>query len=168
MKKQNYKPQLVNQDNSYNPKNVVIIISIIVVVLVGFYFITTIVLNNKKIDEPVVESVIQTENIIFGQLLNRSQNEYYVLAYKEDGKFNDIYNNYLKKYREKENDFNVYKINLSDDFNKKFLKDNTNITDKIEELTISDETLFKIKDGKIDTYSVGYDDIIETLKQISE
>lgn len=168
MKRQNYKPQLINQEETYNPKSIVIIISIIVVILVVFYFITTIVLKNKKNEEVTRESVIQTETIIFGQLLNRKEDSYYVLASKKDSKFNSMYNNYLEKYEKKEDKLKVYKINLSDEFNKKFLDDKTNITDKIDELTIESDTLFKINDGKIDTYYVGYDEIIENLKEISK
>lgn len=168
MKRQNYKPQLINQEESYNPKSIILIIGIIVALFVAFYFITTIVLKNKKSEDIVTESIIKKDNIMFGQLLNRNESEYYVLAYKEDSKFNEIYNNYIKTYNEKEDALSIYKINLSDGFNKSYLAEETNVTDEINKLTVSDETLFKISDGKIDTYNVGYDEIIETLKEISK
>lgn len=59
-------------------------------------------------------------------------------------------------------------INMNEAFNQKFISDKSNIVDDINELKVSDETLFKIKDGKIEEYKIGSSDINSYLKEISE
>ena len=59
-------------------------------------------------------------------------------------------------------------INIDEAFNSKFKSDTSNIVDDINELKVADETLFKIKDGKIEEYKVGSTEISSYLKQISE
>ena len=127
----NYNRQLINDDESFKIKNVIIILLIIMIVLVSFYFITKYVLEHKKDDTPVAESVIDREKIIFGQMFNRPDSEYYVIAYDSTGKSKDIYNKY------------------------------------IDNLKVSGDTLFKIKDKNIEMYKEGSNDISSYLKEIS-
>ena len=162
-----YNNNLMNDDNSFNIKNIIIIIIIIMLVLVSFYFITKYVLEHKKDNTSVIESVIDREIIIFGQLLNRSDSEYYVIAYSESGKSKDIYNKYLDKYNKKENHIKVYEINLDEAFNKNFIATKSNITSDIEELKVSGDTLLKINNGSIEFYKEGTNDINSYLKEIS-
>lgn len=166
--KRKYEPQLINDENSYTSKNLIIVITIISVVLIGFYFITKIVISNQKEEKYVSESVIKSDVIIFGQMLNRSENEYYVLAYNDKSNLKNIYNNYIKTYSQKDDSLKVYKININDEFNKKFIANKNNITDDINSLTIKDEVLFKIKEGKIESYKIGSSEISTTLKEISK
>lgn len=166
--KRKYEPQLINDENSYNSKNLIIVITIISVVLIGFYFITKFVISNQKEEKMISESVIQSDIIIFGQMLNRKEEEYYVLAYNNKSNLKSIYDNYLKMYNQKDGSLKVYKINMNDEFNKKFIANENNITNDINSLTVNDEVLFKIKEGKIDSYKVGSSEISATLKEISK
>ena len=164
-----YQAPLINDnEDTFKFKNLIIWIIVIVVVLVGFYFITTYVLDHKSDETEVQESVNQTEKIIFGQICDRKYKEYYVLAYKEDSRLKGIYNRYISKYNKKDNHLNVFMINMNEAFNQKFISDKSNIVDDINELKVSDETLFKIKDGKIEEYKIGSSDINSYLKEISE
>ena len=164
----NYNKELITDESSFQIKNLIIVIIIILAIFIAFYFITKYVLINKKDNNPVQESVIQNEKIIFGQLFNRNDREYYVLAYKENSKSKDIYNKYIDKYKQKENHLAFYEINLNEAFNKKFISDSSNITNDINTLTVNDETLFKISDGEIEEYKVGSSNINSYLKEISE
>lgn len=164
----NYDRQLITENNQFQMKNLIIVIIIILTIFIAFYFITKYVLINKKDNSPVLESVIQNEKIIFGQLFDRNESEYYVLAYEEESKSKDIYNMYIDKYKQKETHLSFYEINLNEAFNKKFISDNSNITNDINTLMVSDETLFKIKEGKIEEYKVGSSNINSYLKEISE
>ena len=168
MKKYNYKPQLINQNESYKASTIIIIILIITLLFIGFYFLTKYIIANKSSDEVVGEAVIQRDKIIFGQLLDRSEDEYYVLAYDPSIKFKEIYDKYVSKYESKDKSIKFYEIDLSDGFNKSFVTDELNIVDNISALTVNDEVLFKIKENKVDSYYVGYKDISEKLEKISK
>lgn len=163
----NYNRQLINDDKSFKLKNVIIIAVIIMLVLVSFYFITKYVLEHKKDNTPTVESVIDREKIIFGQMFNKSDNEYYVIAYNSGEKSKEIYNKYIEKYGSKENSIKIYEIDLKDDFNKSYIANKSNITSNLDELKVSGDTLFKIKDKTIEEYKEGSNDISNYLKEIS-
>ena len=162
-----YNNNLINDDDSFKLKNAIIIVVIIMLVLVSFYFITKYVLENRKDNTPVVESVIDREKIIFGQIFNRADSEYYVIAYNSLEKSKDIYNKYIDKYNSKEGSIKFYEIDLKDDFNKKFISSKSNIVSNIDELKVSGDTLFKIKDKTIEEYKEGTSDISSYLKEIS-
>lgn len=163
----NYNRQLINDDESFKIKNVIIILLIIMIVFVSFYFITKYVLEHKKDDTPAVESVIDREKIIFGQMFNRSDSEYYVIAYDSSEKSKDIYNKYIDKYSSKEGSIKVYEIDLKDDFNKSYIANKSNIVSDVDGLKVSGDTLFKIKDKNIVEYKEGSNDISSYLKEIS-
>lgn len=163
----NYNRQLINDDESFKIKNVIIILLIIMIVFVSFYFITKYVLEHKKDDTPAIESVIDREKIIFGQMFNRSDSEYYVIAYDSSEKSKDIYNKYIDKYSSKEGSIKVYEIDLKDDFNKSYIANKSNIVSDVDELKVSGDTLFKIKDKNIVEYKEGSNDISSYLKEIS-
>ena len=164
-----YQAPLINDnEDTFKFKNLIAWIIVIIIVLVGFYFITNYVIDHKQDDTQQQESVIQTEKIIFGQIFDRKYNEYYVLAYKENSNLKGIYNRYISKYNKKDNHLNVFMINMDEAFNQKFISDKSNIVNDIKQLKISDETLFKIKDGKIEDYKSGSTEINSYLKEISE
>lgn len=163
----NYNRQLMNDDESFKVKNVIIIVLIIMAVLVSFYFITKYVLEHKKDDAPVAESVIDRESIIFGQMFNRPDSEYYVIAYDSTLKSKDIYNKYIDKYNSKDGSIKVYEIDLKDDFNTRYIASKSNIVSDIDKLKVSGDTLFKIKDKTIEMYKEGSNDISNYLKEIS-
>ena len=104
---------------------------------------------------------------MFGQIFSRSDSEYYVIAYNESGKFKDIYNKYIDKYNSKDSHIKFYEINLDDAFNKNFVSNKSNIVEDIDNLKVSGDTLFKIKDKKIELYKEGTSDISSYLKKIS-
>ena len=61
----------------------------------------------------------------------------------------------------------VYHIDLDDALNKTYLGSETNITDELNDLTISDTVLFKITDGQIESYYIGNDEVLNYLKEIN-
>ena len=64
----NYNRELITDESSFQLKNLIIVIIIILAIFIAFYFITKYVLINKKDNNPVQESVIQNEKIIFEKL----------------------------------------------------------------------------------------------------
>lgn len=158
------------QDDNYQFKNMVITIIIIVIILIPLYFVTTLVIGNKDENKTVADDKtveIQSEKILVGQLFNRPNSEYLVLAYKKDNKMISIFNNYIDDYKNKNDSLTVYRIDLDDGLNKAYIGDNTNISSDLKELRINDTVLFKIVDGEIDSYYIGNNEVVNYLKEIN-
>jgi len=167
------KVEMVNE--GYSIKSMVKIIISILVIFGIFYGITVLIVEDKEVPELKQESVIDSSKITVGQLLSRKEKEYYVLAHKEslyetsgyvESSYLDIYELYIREYINKEDSLEFYYIDLDNALNKKFYSEKLNITDELEELSVNDEVLFKIKNGKIEKTYVGKDKIISKLSKI--
>lgn len=160
-------------EEEYSMKKMVIIIVSLIVVFLVFYFITTLVVKPvKQNNTDNTRTEIDSTKITLNHLLDRKESEYYVLATKSslysklNVNYETIYNQYITDYKKEENALTFYKLNLDDALNKSFIGEETNITDNLQELKLSDEALFKIKDGKIDSYSIGHSEIVKTLSSL--
>ena len=168
--KQKIKQEKQIETSEYSIKNLIIIIASLVVIFVVFYFITTLVVKPQENDlenNEVSEFDFSFTKILMNHLLDRDEKEYYVIATKksESNKTNYkvIYNNYISDYKNQENSLTFYCVDLSETINKSYLGEEVNISNNITKLKITDDTLFKIKNGKIDEYFVGNKDIIKAL-----
>lgn len=156
-------------EDEYSIKKIIITLIVLAAVFFLFYFITMLVVkpnkNEKENNNIPVE--IDSTLITLNNLLDRKENEYYVLASKSDSKpnYNDIYNSYLSNYKNNENSLKVYKVDLSDSFNKNYIGE-TNITDDLSELKVNEDVLFKIKDKKIDEHFIGSTNILKALSEL--
>ena len=157
------------EKDSYSLKSMLTIILIILVTFILFYIITFLVLDNKKVeDNKTYSTQIDSNKIIFNSLLNRSEDEYYVLAYKSKSDndkvdYKVLYDDYLKTYRMRTDALKVYEIDIDDAFNKQYIGEELNISDNLEELKINDEVLFKIKNNKIEETYIGNSEILDKL-----
>ena len=167
-KKEEKKVETINEE--YSIKSMVKIIIIISVIFCLFYLITTFLVKPVEKNENTNDVSLNENEIIVSQLLNRKENEYYVLAHKnslyENSGYMEVYNLYIDKYLKEENVLSFYYINLDNAINKNYYSDKMNITDNIDELKLSNEVLFKIKDGKIEKTYEGKDNIIEKLSRL--
>ena len=173
IRKKEVKEQKVEQQE-YSLKSMAIILLIISIVFCLFYFLTTLLAKPATNDEQT-QSVIDNSKITMSQLLNRNQDEYYVLAIKEslynksgyiDTDYIKIYNSYINKYTQKDNSLNFYYIDLDNALNKNYFGEKLNITENLEKILLNDEVLFKIKKGKIEKTYIGKDKIIDKLSRI--
>ena len=161
---------------SYSLKDLLKIVLTLLIVFAVFYFITVLVVkpnnNNSGHDNSNVQ--IDSSKITISNLLNRSESEYYVLATKAslyEGisskmNYSEIYNKYISDYKSKDDSSKFYEVDLDDAFNKRYLSDDLNISDDLEEMQINDEVLFKISNHKIEAYYVGSDSIIKALSSL--
>ncbi len=164
----------VVQEETYSIKSMIKILFILLIVFGAFYFLTTFLIKNRGNEENTPVSVIDSSKIILSQLLNRSEEEYYVLATKPslyqstymETNYIGLYNNYINKYTQKEDTLTFYYIDLDSALNKKYLSEELNITDYLSELKLNDEVLFKINDGKIEKTYVGKDKILDKLSRL--
>ena len=108
------------------------------------------------------ETTISNEYIMVGEILNRSENNYYVLFDNYSSNFtSDIYINNLLASSETR----TYKVDMSKAENSKYKSDkaNTNVK-KDSDLKINDVTMIRITNGRVSKYIVGADKIEEYLK----
>lgn len=146
--------------------NLIKILLIVCAVLLVFYFITVLV-NKKSSDTDYSENTtptIQYSKILVGQILNRSEKEYYVLVEKENDQYLDLYKYYLSS--DYEDSLEYYTVDLSDVFNGNHIGEETNVKGDTSEFKFADTTLLKIKDGKVKRVYKTREDIIEHLEKL--
>lgn len=169
------KEEIKEEVESYSLKNLIIIILIVALVFGIFYFITTLFVHPTKNSNTSDNTNYEVEagTIPLNHLLDRNENEYYVIAYKTSSNnilsqvnYFEIYQKYISNYSSKDDSLKFYKVDLNDIINKNYLSDEANITNSLEQLKLNDETLFKIVDGKISEYYIGYNEIIKELSQL--
>lgn len=164
------------ENDTYSIKNLLLIIIIISAVFGIFYLITSLIVKpveQNNTSNTVTE--IDSTKITLNHLLDRNEEEYYVLATKESlyneygSKINysELYNNYITNYSSIEDSLPFYYVNLDDALNKNYLSDELNISNEINEIKLNNEVLFKIKNNEIEEYYVGSSDILEILKNLS-
>ena len=105
-----------------------------------------------------IDYVFINANTVF----NRDEKEYYVLFDNYDSDYTkDAYVNDLVDKL----DTRVYKVDMNKEMNAVYKGEKANKkATKVEELSINDTTLIKIKSGRIVEYLVGSEDIEEYLK----
>lgn len=173
IKKESKKDQLI-QEETYSIKNLIKILIILLLIFGVFYFITTLFVKEKNVNDGNSTGVIDNSKITLSQILSQKENEYYVIATKKSlydssyikTNYIGLYNEYINKYKQKEDSLAFYFVDLDNALNKKYLSDKLNIVDEISELKINDEVLFKIKNKKIEKSYVGKDKIIDKLSRL--
>lgn len=178
LKKVNDKSEKEIIKEEYSLKKLIIIVVILAITFGTFYFITLLVVDksDNKNDNGNNTSVIDSTKITLSQLLDRRENEYYVLATKNSMyknisstsiNYSNIYNDYIKRYKNNnENAITFYYVDLDDALNKNFIGEETTIGEDLSNLKLNNEVLFKIVDGKIESYSVGNQEIIDILSNL--
>ena len=148
--------------------NYIKIILIILVIVCVFSLITSFVTNKKNNKTNSNEVTIQYKEIMAGNILNVSNDEYYVLLEFENDKYNTLYETYLTNYASKEKALPYYKVDMSKGFNKSYIStDKPNLdTDISSELKFTETTLLKIKSKKIVEKYYTNDAIIKALEQL--
>lgn len=169
-KKQENKKEFIEE--KYSVKEVLLIVLIVLITFILFYFITYFFVkkDNQAISD-TGEVSIDTAKITFNNLLNRNENEYYVLAYKSEStgfetNFKDLYDKYIQKYTQNDNALKFYYIDMDDAFNNAFIGSELTISNNLSELKINDEVLFKINNGEIEKSYVGKDKIFDKLSRL--
>ncbi len=133
-------------------RNFVIIFLIVILVAVGLYFFTKTVVKKEETntDTETKEVEVDTSKAIIGTMLNRKEDNYYVILYKSDDAKVSEYDN-LKSQYTLFNDKALYYVDLASSLNSKYYdKDNTNYTaENLEDLRFGDLTVIEVKDHKI-------------------
>ena len=167
-KQANKKKQTDNQIVSSNELvNLIKIVVIVCVVLLVFYFIT--VLVNKKEEDTYKENTtatIQYSKILVGQILNRSEQDYYVLVEKENDQYVDLYNYYLASYDGENKELKYYTVDLSDVFNGNNIGEETILTGSVSDFKFADTTLLRVQDKVITEVYNNRESIVSYLENL--
>ena len=153
-------------DTSYKSMMIIVIVTLLIIGLaIG---IASIVKKNQKKTIDTSNAVIQYDEILLGNLLEQSNNAYYVLVYSKDDKNLNTYNTYLSNYKTKDNSLRVYYSVLENGFNKKYVSDAKNyFVSNIDDLKLMSTTLLKVEGKKVIEAYDGKDSIISQLKKIN-
>lgn len=153
-----------NDEYTQSTKTILITTGVVLAVF-GMFYLMTILLNNSKrglnTKEPTKEeAAIQYFEILGDDTFEIDKDEYYVLFYDFNGP-KSVYLDYLfDQYSKAQNQY-IYKVDLSNGFNKKFISEETNeYAGNASELKVKDATLIKIRYGENVSYVEGSSQII--------
>lgn len=147
----------------------IIIFVVVLVLLIGIYFLTKVLLDNRSTanNNSTINGEVNYDVTTIGMILNRPYDEYYVMIYNSEDAKAIYYSSLITNYQQKEDGLKVYYCDLANSLNSEY-KANNNQTNpsakKIEELSLGEVTLLKIKDGKIDKYIENIDSIKSALQ----
>jgi hypothetical protein len=134
----------------------------VIIFLVVSYIVVNIfkgnlnVFNKKNIP---IESIDNTM-VIAGTMFNKSESEYYVLAFDMKDEINTYYDALVSNYR---GDKTLYKLDLSSGLNSSFISDKTVISNDLTKLKLSGPTLLVIKGNNIVNSYTNEEDITKYL-----
>lgn len=134
-----------------------------VLVFLGIFYLITIAIVGREEKEEIPEATIQYEEILAGSSFTMRDDEYLVVYYDfEDEEMSNLYSAvYSYTYSGSKR---LYTVNMSNGFNSKYVSEKSNKEPKdAGELAINGPTLISIKDGKVDEYIEGSDNIISYL-----
>lgn len=163
IKKSEKKAETVISNNEL--KNLLKITLIICGVLLVFYFITILVQNkdNNVNKDSDTTAVIQYSKILAGEILNRSENEYYVLVEKENDPYIELYKQYLTSVDK----IKYYTVDLSEVFNQNNVAEETLVEgNEVGNYKFAGTTLIKVTDGTLSGVYKNKDEITEHLKSL--
>ena len=136
----------------------VYVVVVVLLFIFAFYILTLYITNkhtNTK-EKNTKNSVVSNEKIIVGNSLSMKDKEYYVLFYNDqDEEMSSIYDEYKSK-----NELPIYKVDMSDGFNKKYTGNESNTTpNSTSDIKITGSTLIKVVKGKVVNYIEGVEEI---------
>lgn len=155
-------------NEKYDLRSIIKFIVIVLIVVMIFYFITIFVTDNKtsSTESKSEEAIIQYEEIIIGNMYDQKEDEYYVLLKDEKDPYISYYETNITNYKSKDDALNVYYVNLSSAFNKKYISDENNIIK--DDFKIKSTVLIKIKDKDISEVYQNNSEIMDALKEMTK
>lgn len=136
------------------------------VICIGLLYLFTVYVVNKEDSYKRTNNKgsIGYDNILLGTLLNKADDEYYVLVYDSSLIMNNIYANKVKEYKTNVKHLPIYIADLSNELNKSYIAEKSNYKkDSAEELTVNGTTLIKVKNHSITKFIEEKDSILTEL-----
>lgn len=148
-----------------------IFILVVIVVIVGaVYGVSKIFIkdtNDATNENEVTSGTINYDLVTVGNMLNRSDSEYYVAIYSKKDTKAMLYSTVINKYANQPDSLKIYFCNLDSVFNRSFYvgsdKESNPSAKSIDDLAFGDFTFVKIKNGKITEYIENLDSVKKEL-----
>ena len=141
----------------------IIILVVVLISCVGIYFATKYLVKKEDATKEETTKEIEIDNsvAIVGTMLNKKENEYYVIIYDKTSSNAYDYISLVSTYKTKENHLPVYTVDLSNGLNSKYYsKEDTNPkADNINDLKFGDITLIKVVNKSITNAYESIDEI---------
>lgn len=134
-------------------------------VVLGLTYLFTIYVTDKNLRDSVKvgEARIQYEVILAGESFNQNSDDYVVLYYDEASIAD--YSETLSDYNEKSDKVSLYKCYTNEALNKKFIaREVSREIQNPEDLRVSENTLIRFKNHKVEEVITGKDEIISYIK----
>ncbi|MBE6160391.1 MAG: hypothetical protein E7157_05040 [Lactobacillales bacterium] len=160
--------QILKTNNSVESdeyKKLIVLIVIIATVFLVFYLATSIFTkqdNDDIFDNDLNATEIQYDEIIIGNMFNKS-GEYYVLLLEEDDPYSELFESYVTTIKP---NHKIYTVDLSNAFNKSYVTDEYSYDS--ENFKTKGNLLVKIKDGKIKEHYELEESILEKLEELTK
>ena len=160
--------EYVSDEASEIKRFAIILISIIVIIVI-IYFVSNVLVKKKDTatsSNNVTPGEIDYNTVSVGTILNREEDEYYVLVYDQNDSKSSIYATYGALYTNYNNKLKVYYCDLGNEINKSYVAIDGNSNPKAKNVTdfkFGEITLLKIKNKKINKYLEDADAIKKEL-----
>lgn len=139
----------------------------VVLFLVLTYFIAGLLtgeINFKKKNKVEQETFIQYQEIISGEILNRNDNDYYVMTLNFTDNLASYYLSFIDKYTSVDGNLPFYIIDLDKKVNSNILTEEEKyieLPSKVEDIRVSSPTILKVSNHKVVSRIVGQEKIME-------
>lgn len=143
---------------------ILLLVFVISYFLIGLFYTKEIDFS-KKDEEETNEVSVDNTTIMLGQLLEQSEEEYYVLIYDTTDEVLSV-SSWLSVYSSKDDALKVYKVDSSKKFNQNYIvsEGSNSSATNLSELKVVSPTLIKIKNKAISDYIEGEDNIVNVFK----
>lgn len=129
------------------------IVVILLIILLVFAGITMLKTKDKS---EKAETTIQYTKIVAGSILNRSEDDYYVLVEAKGDENITTYESLINKYVAKEDSKRVYIVDLSDAFNSNYVGEENKLDfENITDARFKETVLLHIVNNKISSTKLG-------------
>ena len=154
----------------YSIKGIIVLAVCVLVVFLGFYLFTLHMTKNEdnssNTDIDNDEVTFSYDTILLGQSLSVRDGSYYVLMYDfKDEEKASTYSNLFTDYKSKEDAIPIYKVDMSNGFNKNYVTDgeSNKTPTAVSEFAVNGATLIKIEDHNVVDYIEGEEGITNML-----
>lgn len=164
--KQIIKEKKIRSEEETEAMRFIVILLVVLLVVVGVYFLSKVIVNKRNNEQEATSTTINYDNVSVGTLLNRKDDNYYVLVYDKNNMQDVLYSRLLTTYKTYGSK-PIYYCDLGDHINEQYKakdnKSNKNAT-KTSEFAFGDITLLEIQNGKVKNY---YEDIAEITELLN-
>ncbi len=173
-KQKRVKLDTYHSEDELEIKHFIIILIILIIIILGIYFFTRLFITKdlitKEEEKAPITGTINYDSTLIGNILNRPEEDYYVIIYNSENLNAPYYRALVANYSKSKDALRVYTADLKNELNKKYYsEDNLNLNpNNISDLRVGDLTLIRITKKNITKTYNNEEEIAQVLTPISE